>query len=360
MKIWFSPWAAVTFLALLHFLALMMFYNVLKNFMGPAWSLTGLMIFFWLNPWRLSEVFLWNPGYIYFASLVHMWSAFHLSRKKSFGFSLLHCLSLFLGLQIHPSFIILCFMTMILLWMKALKPHFPGVFVGILMGLLSLTPYFLAGLEDPSLFPQMGGENKKGHLFFGLLHIYPLLKGVWYWILFGSNIFQTHVFHQLEFSWIGQPHLEKIFILLWTLVKYGLGLLGVMLSFYINFIFFKSHKQKMNILSYKMKKPEDWLPIYTLTAFMAAFVCTALSPTLPIYWHLLYIWPMAIIPLLLQFDQWITDQKWAGHIKKYILTLVAYFCMTNFLAAMGSKKHDIGKAFHDHYFEICLDHCSLD
>ena len=124
MKLWHSPWSALIVIALMHFMALLMFTNVLKNFVSPV-TLSALYIFFWLNPWRASEVFIWNPGYIFFASLLHMWSAYHLSKKPSFTFSILHGLSLFLGLQIHPSFIILFFMTMLLLWTKSLKPHWP-------------------------------------------------------------------------------------------------------------------------------------------------------------------------------------------------------------------------------------------
>ena len=167
MKLWFSPWSALAFMALLHFLGLLMFQNVLKNFFSPL-AMTAVVILFWLNPWRLSEVFLWNPGYIYVASTMHMWSAYHLSKKPSFKFSILHGLSLFLGLQIHPSFIILFFMTMMLLWMKAMKPHWGGTLAGIVIGLISLLPYFLEGMKNPEIFPQPGSGDGKGHLFFGL------------------------------------------------------------------------------------------------------------------------------------------------------------------------------------------------
>ncbi len=356
MKLWFSPWSALAFLALLHFLGLLMFQNVLKNFVGPL-AMTALIVLFWLNPWRLSEVFLWNPGYIYFASMLHMWSAYHLSQKPSFVFSIVHGLSLFLGLQIHPSFIILFFITMMLLWTKSLKPHWGGTFSGILIGLLSLTPYFLAGLKDPSIFPQPGGGDGKGHLFFGLLYVYPLLKGFWYWILFGSNIFQTHVFHQLDFSWMQSPTFEKVFKVLWTIVKYGVGAFGVGLSFYVNFKFFKKHKSQFNIFKYKMLESNNWISVYAICSFLGAMMATAISPTLPIYWHLLYIWPMAIIPLLLKLDEFSKDSRWRKKTNIYLWVLIFYFSATNVLAGLGSKKHDIRKPFHDLYFEVCQDVC---
>ena len=103
MKLWFSPWAALVFLTLLHFLAFFMFRCVLKNFVSSS-GITVLVIFFWLNPWRLSEVFLWNPGYIFFVSIVHTWSSYQMSRQPRFFPNLIHCLSLFIGLQVHLLF----------------------------------------------------------------------------------------------------------------------------------------------------------------------------------------------------------------------------------------------------------------
>ena len=359
MLLWFSPWSALALLALLHFLAYLMFRNVLKNFVNP-WSMTALVVLFWLNPWRLSEVFLWNPGYIYVASLLHMWSAWHLAKKANFKFSVIHGLSLFLGLQIHPSFVILFFMTLMLLWTKALKPHLLGTLTGIILGLLSLTPYFLEGMKDPSIFPQPGSGDGKGHLFFGLIYVYPMLKGFWYWILFGSNIFQTHVFHQIDFSWVGNMNAEKVLKVVWTGIKYLIGAFGVGLSFYANFHFYKKNKDKFKIFSYKMKNEKDWLSLYAVVAFLAAMMATAIAPTLPIYWHLLYVWPMALIPILLKLNEYFSDKMKRPSWLKYILIVGLYFTATNLIAAVGSKKHDINKPFSSLYFKACKNRCSMD
>ena len=359
MLIWFSPWAALVLLTLLHFLAFLMFYDAVRSFLSPR-ALLLVVVFFWLNPWRLSEVFLWNPGYIYFASALHMWSAFKLSKKPSFLFSLLHGLSLFFGLQIHPSFIILFFMTMMLLWMKALKPHFMGTVSGIFLGLASLLPYFLEGMKDPSIFPQPGSGDGKGYLFFGLLNVYPLLKGFWYWILFGSNIFQTHVFHKVHFDWLGGGHLSLLAKILWTMVKYLVGALGVGLSFYVNYQFYQSHREELKIWRYKMSSPTQWIFIYPTTAFVAALVATAMAPTLPIYWHLLYVWPMALIPLLLKIDEFLSQNEKSQTAKKYLVLVICYFSLSNLLAGVESKKHDLHKPFHSLYFEACKDRCRME
>jgi hypothetical protein len=358
MMIWFSPWAALLAICLLHFLGFLMLINVLKNFLGKHVYLL-VIVFFWLNPWRMSEVFLWNPAYIYFVSLLHMWSAYHLSKKASFRFSVIHGLSLFLGLQVHPSFIILFFMTMILLWMKALKPNFLGTFTGILLGLLSLIPYLLVGLKNPHIFPHAGGGGE-GFLFFGLVKVYPMLKGFWYWILFGSTIFQTHVFHQVSFNWIENKNLHLFFKYFWTVIKYIFGVTGVLLSFYANYTFFRKNKQKFNIFKFKMTDSKDWLNLYILIAFISGLIATAISPTNPIYWHLLYFWPMAIIPLLILLDNYLKNLKYEGRVKKYIFLIIIYFTFANTFAGISSKKHDISQSFDELYFKICKENCLIE
>ncbi len=359
MKLWFSPWAALSFLGFLHFLSFLMFYDVFRKTFAPL-ALTSVIVLYWLNPWRMSEVFLWNPGYIFFATCLHMWSAFKLSAKPSFLFSVLHGLSLFLGLQIHPSFVILGLMTLMLLWMKALKPHLLGTLTGIVLGVLSLVPYIMEGLEDPSIFPQPGSGDGKGYLFFGLINVYPLLKGFWYWILFGSNIFQTHIFHKLTFNWLGNENLAFLVKYLWTAIKYLVGAFGVGLSFYVNYLFYKKNKEKINIFKFKMTTPQQWYAIYPITAFLSAIVATAIAPTLPIYWHLLYVWPMALFPLLLKMNDWVRNEKLFLKCSRYILVLILYFSIFNLLGALGSKKHDIGISFDSLYFKACQERCEMN
>ena len=362
MKLWFSPWAALTFLALLHFVAYLMFYDVLKKYLDPR-AMIFVVVLFWLNPWRLSEVFLWNPGYIYFVAVFHMWSAYYLAKEKSFWFSFLHAQSLFLGLQVHTSFVILFFITMMLLWTRSMRPHLGGVIVGILFGLLTLVPYFLAGLEDPRLFPQPGSGDGKGFLFFGLVAVYPMLKGFWYWILFGSNIFQTHVFHQVHFDWLGEGSLFSFIMkYFWVITKYTLGTFGVLLSFYVNFQFYKKYKSHFNLFRAKMTSPQNWLVFYTICAFFSALIATAISPTLAIYWHLLMVWPMTLTPLLLFFNHCVKTKegRFGKRIHTYFWILVVYFTCANAFAALGSKKHNIHQSFHDLYFKACQERCTME
>ena len=356
MKIWHSPWSALLFLALLHLAALMMMMHVMKNYISPT-ALLALTVLFWLNPWRASEVFLWNPGYIYFASVFHFWTAHHLADRSSFGFSMLHTISIFIALQIHASFVILVFATLLLLKMRAIQANWKGVACGVIVGLAFLAPYFLAGLQDPRIFPQPGSGGK-GHLFFGLVRVYPLLKGFWYWILFGTPIFQKHIFHQLEYGWIQPAGLQLAFTYFWTVVKYGIGLAGVILSFYVNYRFFRANKPAFRFWRSRFSGRESWVNYYIVAMFVAAMISVAISPTLPIYWHLLFVWPASLLPLVFFIDGHCSAAHKIGRIKTVILLCAVYFTVFNIVGALGSHKHSIYTNFHRTYHTICTDECN--
>jgi hypothetical protein len=355
MKLWHSPWSALLLLTGLHLAALLLYLNVMKDFVSPA-TLVVLTVLFWLNPWRASEVFLWNPGYIFFAAIAHFWTAYRLSEKPSFIFNMLHALCLFLALQIHASFVILIFISLILFWMRALKPNWSGIVVGFLLGVISLLPYLMAGLKDPSIFPQPGSGGK-GFLFFGLVYVYPLLKGFWYWILFGSFIFQKHIFHQLEFGWIQPAALKSALKYAWTGIAYAIGSAGVILSFYVNYKFFKANNTVFRFWRTRFESGDNWVVFYIVAAFVAAIAATAISPTLPIYWHLLFIWPFALLPLVFFIERCFNIMVNTKKLTALILICTIYFSIFNIFGALGSRKHSIGKNFHQTYHDICRDEC---
>ncbi|MCB0415480.1 MAG: hypothetical protein KDD50_14180 [Bdellovibrionales bacterium] len=359
MLIYNSPWSSLLLMTLLHLGALYLCYQSLSEYLSHG-ALLAFAVFFWLSPWRLSEVFLWNPGYIYVASALHMWSAWKLSKSPSFLFSIVHALSIFLALQIHASFVILVFMTFLLLWMRALKPNWWGALTGVVLGMASLLPYILAGLKDPSIFPHPGSGGGKGYLFFGFVNVYPLLKGFMYWIRFSTPVFQTHMFQQFDFSWIGVSWLEKTSYWTWQIIKYAVGLYGFYISFWANIRFFKLHRSEFNVRKARMNSAREWPVFYSISAFVAAMLAVGIAPTLPIYWHLLFVWPFALIPLFLILDKKEEREKKKIKWTTFCLFFAIYFSVYNFFGALGSKKHDIRNSLDNRYHQVCTDECRLE
>ena len=115
MMLWNSPYAALAFLVLTQAFALFLVVDVFKNYFKKSSVLIFIFIFC-LSPWRLSEVYLWNPSYLFFAVAPHFYSAYKLLKKPHLLYTALHVLSLFIAFQIHNSSIILVFMSGFLFW----------------------------------------------------------------------------------------------------------------------------------------------------------------------------------------------------------------------------------------------------
>ncbi|MFK8136980.1 MAG: hypothetical protein AB8E15_01350 [Bdellovibrionales bacterium] len=350
MSIYASPYSALSVIALLHLISLILLVNVVKNYL-TAFGVSVFVMIFWLSPWRAGEVFLWNPAYIYIASALHLWSAYHLSKNKSYFFSIVHGLSIFLGLQVHASFVLLVFLTLILLSYRSLKVNWYGCLSGIVLGFLSLLPYILAGLQNPDIFPRPGADSgSNGFLFFGLIKVYPLIKAVWYWCLFGSTIFQSHMFHEFNFSWLGTGILKSAIEYSWTGIKYFFGLLGIILSIRVNWQFFKSNKSILKIWKVKFEEKSNFLNYYICAGFVSLLIASAISPTEPIFWHLLYLWPIAILPISLFVNEKFKSTANSMKVQRIVIAVAVFFVFSNLFAALGSRKHDFFNfSFHDYY-----------
>ncbi|MCJ8275969.1 MAG: hypothetical protein HRT44_03865 [Bdellovibrionales bacterium] len=141
------------------------------------------------------------------------------------------------------------------------------------------------------------------------------------------------------------------------MLKYGVGVAGVLISFRVNYHFYKRFKEQFKVVKHKLKTSENWLAQYAIITLISALIATAISPTLPIYWHLLYIWPMALIPLLLKIDQWLKSPETKGRAQKALIFCAVYFTIVNIFAGLDSKKHDIKSSFHDLYHKVCSETC---
>jgi len=230
MYIWNSPYSALFVIGLLHFFAMLLILRVLKDFFDFR-IVYLLLIFYWCNPWQTSEVFLWNPAYLYFFTALHFWSAYQIYKGQNlFWTSLIHVLSIFGALQSHSSFVILGFISVLLFWKKALKISWSGVGGGFLLGIASLIPYFIERLNTLNEPESMATNG--AFLFRGLVYVYPLMKGVWYWFRQGSFVFPTHILNDVGFNWISEEIQRSVFKLVWFVLAAIMTVTSLIFSIY--------------------------------------------------------------------------------------------------------------------------------
>jgi hypothetical protein len=349
MKIWDSPYAAHVMIGLLHALGLLMMLDLFRR-LGRHRMIALYLILFWCNPWRTSEVFLWNPAYLFFFTCLHLWSAFRLSGRSSVLFSALHVLSIVGAMQVHSSFVILGFVSLMLLWKRAVRPNWAGVGIGVLLGGASLLPYILARIENPALLSTSMSEG--GFLFRGLVLVYPVLKGVWYWIRHGSFVFPGHIFSRVGFDWVSSVPLRVPVRYSWLVVTNVVGGATVLGSLWANYRFARANGFTWRLWSYSTANASGWLQFYIVISFWGLLIASAMTPTDIVFWHLLLLFPVSIVVPLLAIERLWGEPRYAKWVSYFLAASLIYFGLFAAVTSVQSENHSLRARLDTTYQEM--------
>lgn len=185
LLIWDSPWSPMLFLILLRLCSFLLLDAVIQKIFSPPVRMLFAIIY-WLNPWLLYDSLLYNPSYLCFFAALHLWSAFKLREHASFIYSFLHILAIGGAMQFHYSWPILAVISCYLLYRRMARPSWSGVAVASVVILASLIPYCLEYINNDSL-----SRESDRYFGYGAVHVYPVLKAIFYWLRYGSTLFPT-------------------------------------------------------------------------------------------------------------------------------------------------------------------------
>jgi hypothetical protein len=292
--------APLLLIEILHLLALLMLLNVVARQIGAA-AVPWVLLLFWLNPWRVSEVFLWNPAYLIFTSSLHLWSASRSTERASFGMSFLNVTSVMLSMQLHNSFIILALMSLLLICWRKVKVNWWGAGLAFAVAIASLVPFALEVAANPDLI--VGNKNPKAFLFRGLIYVFPTLKGIVYWLRFNSGFFPKDVFKGVELAiWMGEGGLTSALQVFWDVLKYVFAVVTVLFVARWNYQFLK---HRIQLLKFWQARPEaePFVVHYSFAGFLSLLFASMISPIDFNYWHLIILFPCSQLPLYLKFSK---------------------------------------------------------
>jgi hypothetical protein len=334
-----SPWSPMAFLILLHLASYLLLDNVIKDIFKSDLRLVFLVIY-WLNPWFLFENILYNPSYLFFFAALHFWSAYRQKEKSSFGYSFLHMLSIGLAMQFHYSWIILSIISLYLVYRKIVKVNWFGVACGVVVIGISLIPYLQAVMQNSSITHH--AEDTGRYIGWGGVHVYPVIKSFLYWLRYGSFFFPNKLIMSANFDWLTSIHfVQLIFIYLYKAVVIVVGVATLYFSYKANRNFYEQVKGKMFVRKEADSK-EEWLLLYVFGAVLGVFISSILSPIIFSYWHLIMVFPFAIMPFLIYFR--VYSQK---YFKKFLLFTLCYFMLINTMGAIDSRKYDLKRHYAD-------------
>lgn len=331
LLIWDNPWSAMLLLIGLRIISFLLFDSVIKAVFSQPIRLV-FMVAFWLNPWLLYDSLLYNPAYLCFFTALHFWSAFKLKDQSSFIYSLLHVLAIGGAMQLHYSWPVLAVISCYLLYRKMAHPSWAGVLTAGLIIAISLIPYFQEAMLNDSI-----SRESDRYIGYGAVHVYPVLKAVFYWVRYGSTLFSNRIITDVNLNWVTNiGWLQTVLQYSWQALLYIIGVITVVISLKINWQSFKIIKAIL-----KRNKPIEndqmWLLLFCGATVMAIIINSMLSPITFSYWHLILIYPIALFPMLVFSEKWQTFKPII--FKRTIIGFTIFFVFVNLIASHGSNKY---------------------
>ena len=179
--LWRDHRAPTVLILLFHIAAYALLDRIVHRDLGARARLPFALLY-WLNPWRLyHSAFLWNPNYLFLFGALHLWAIRRQREQRYFWASLVLALSLLLSFQIHPSALLLLGSAGLLWLRRSFRVHWAGIRIGTALGILPLIPWALAVGQHPEI-----SAANQGFLFRGLIYLFPLLRGLLYWLRHAS------------------------------------------------------------------------------------------------------------------------------------------------------------------------------
>lgn len=334
VMIYDSPMSPMLFLIFLHLASYFLLDSVIKDIFKTDARLIFLVLY-WLNPWFLFENILYNPSYLFFFSALHIWSAYKQREKSSFFYSMLHVTAIGLALQFHYSWIILALISLYLLYRKMVKVNWYGLFFGFVVVAVSLVPYLQTVMQNSAILHH--SQDTGRYIGWGGVHVYPVLKSFIYWLRYGSFFFPNKLISSAHFDWLGVSHvLQMIFIYGYKAIVFSVGAFTIYISYKANRYFYMVIKGKLFTRNKSIETKQEWLFLYVFGALTGVFISSILSPIIFSYWHLIIVFPFAILPVMVYLKDY--GQK---YMPKLLIGITVYFVFINIMGAVESRKYSI-------------------
>lgn len=336
LLLWDSPYAPMVLLLAMRLVGFLLFDAVIRQVFDDRVRLLFLVLC-WLNPWFQYENLLYNPSYLFLFSAMHCWSAWHMRERASFWHMIVHLLAIGMAMQLHYSWPLLAVMSTYLFWRRILKVSWSGVVVATLLIGASLIPYAMEVMSNSHITQNVDPEARQRYIGWGLVHVYPVLKSVLYWLRYGSWLFASKLVNDTQFIWLaGHENLQMAAVWLWRVVIYGVGSATVLLAAKANWQLWRELKPRLLRSDRAPVDGESWLGLYALAAVLAVLVSAALSPIIFNYWHLMLIFPYALFPILLLLVRW--SRRYPQWLGMGLLAATLFCTAVNLIAACDSTK----------------------
>lgn len=350
LQVYMHPYAPAVFQTLIRAIGIVIFANALSLLFTRRVVLLGTFLFA-LSPWTLYQSMLYSPAYLtFFAPLVlncllRLRYDYHdhyhdkNSRHRVFP-SFFLIIAFGMIVQLHFSWPVLVVGALILWLRRDIKVSYLGLGLGLLVVALSLLPYIQVVISNPNLLNHADASAQDGYFGYGLLHVYPLLKGLLYWLRFAS----FSVSEQAIIPKIADDYSLAIVILCWAwiILSQAFGVISAIIAAYGNLFALSGAKAGTDVAK------SQFIRGLTISFMLAVIIASAASSEVVNSSHIALVLPFALIPLL----AWLSANH--KYLKVYFIASLVFFICANAVASLKSDKFDYFNSFDEGLYTDCL------
>lgn len=356
LKLINTAFAPVVFLLVLRIIGIILYINALTLLFSRKIVLIGIFLLA-LSPWMLYQSMLYNPAYLLFGSALALNCLVRLRRVKNSDRGLLHhhhtpfelgrflssfflVLAIGFCLQLHFSWPVLAATTGILYLRRDIKVSYSGIILGLAVVALSLWPYVTEVMHNPTLLTNPEPYAQERYLGYGLVHVYPVFKGLLYWLRFGSLLVtEKAVVPEIMDDWSMGLTVAAYG---WIGLSYLVGGITVLYAAYSNFFV---------ITRFRAANSSDKLQFVralAISALLAVLLAAAASPVTLNFWQIAVVIPFALLPVLAFMS--VRPQG----LKLYVIVAALFFVVANILASFYSEKFNYHENFRANFYSTCM------
>lgn len=350
LQVYMHPYAPAVFQTLIRAIGIVIFANALSLLFTRRVVLLGTFLFA-LSPWTLYQSMLYSPAYLTFCAplvlncLLRLRYDYHdhyhdkNSRHRVFP-SFFLIIAFGMIVQLHFSWPVLVVGALIL-WLRLdIKVSYLGLGLGLLVVALSLLPYIQVVISNPNLLNHADASAQDGYFGYGLLHVYPLFKGLLYWLRFAS----FSVSEQAIIPKIADDYSLAIVILCWAwiILSQAFGVISAIIAAYGNLFALSGAKAGTDVAK------SQFIRGLTISFMLAVIIASAASSEVVNSSHIALVLPFALIPLL----AWLSANH--KYLKVYFIASLVFFICANAVASLKSDKFDYFNSFDEGLYTDCL------
>jgi hypothetical protein len=293
--IWRDYRAPALFTSLAHVGAFLVLLHSLKDGLS-RYGLWLLLLLVWLNPWRMYfSAHIWNSNFMFVAAVLHLASSQRMYAQREAWNSCLHVLLIALAMQLHTSAAVLGVLSLLLFYKRMIKVHWGGFALGVVLSIAAYVPWVVSVSHDPTLAP-----GEKGFFLRGLLYVFPLVRGILYWLKMSSLVFAGRMV-EYDFTYTFGASANSILMPTGKALEL-IAYLTLIPSAWLHWRFARKMWPILRANHDRPLKQRSWLERYAALSLAAALFAFAISPTTVMFWQVFISIPAATLVFILAVE----------------------------------------------------------